>query len=56
MIYINITNFVLFSELEKDHSMIEICRLKNLLLLSHNSKFYAVKKNYKYLQQYCMEI
>ena len=30
MIYINITNFVLISELGKDHNMIETCRLKNI--------------------------
>ena len=29
MIYINITYFVLISQLEKDHSMIEMCYLKN---------------------------
>ena len=32
MIYINITNFVLISELEKDHSMIETRRLKNVVI------------------------
>ena len=32
MIYINITNFVLISELEKDHSMIETRRLKNVAI------------------------
>ena len=30
--YINITNFVLISELEKDHSMIETHRLKNVVI------------------------
>ena len=29
MIYINITNFVVISELEEDHSMIETRRLRN---------------------------
>ena len=31
MIYINITSFVLFGYLEKDHSMIEMRRLKNFV-------------------------
>ena len=31
MIYINITNCVLISQLEKDHSMIEMCRLKDVI-------------------------
>ena len=30
-IYINITSFVLISQLEKDHSMIETCRLKSVI-------------------------
>ena len=29
--YINITNFVLMSQLEKDHSMIETCCLENVV-------------------------
>ena len=33
MIYINITNFVLISYLEKDHSMIETHCLKNVIFL-----------------------
>ena len=33
MIYINITNFVLISKLEKDHSMIETCPLKGIAIL-----------------------
>ena len=32
MIYINITNFALISELEKDHCMIETCCLKNVII------------------------
>ena len=32
MIYINITNFILISELKKDHSMIETRRLKNVAI------------------------
>ena len=31
MTYINITKFVLISKLEKDHSMIETRRLKNVV-------------------------
>ena len=30
--YIDITNFVLINELEKDHSMIETHRLKNVVI------------------------
>ena len=32
MIYIKITNFVLISYLEKDNSMIEMRRLKNVVI------------------------
>ena len=32
MIYINITNFVLISLLEKDHSMVETRGLKNVVI------------------------
>ena len=46
MIYINSTNFVLISELEKDHSMIET-RQKMLLFFANNFKLCAVKKNLK---------
>ena len=31
MIYINITIFALIGYFEKDHSMIETCRLKNVI-------------------------
>ena len=34
MILINITNFALITQIEKDHSMIEMRCLKMLLLLS----------------------
>ena len=50
MIYINITKLVLINSLEKDHSMIEMRRLKNLVFFPNNCNFCAVKKNYKYLQ------
>ena len=33
MIYINVTNFVLISKLEKDHNMIETCRFKNVFFI-----------------------
>ena len=32
MTYINITKFVLVNELEKDHSMVETRRLKNVVI------------------------
>ena len=32
MTYMSITKFVLINQLEKDHSMIETCRLKNVLI------------------------
>ena len=32
MIYINITNFVLISELEKDYNVTETSRLKNVVI------------------------
>ena len=32
MIYMNITSFVLISQVEKDHSMIETRRLKNAVI------------------------
>ena len=32
MTYINITKFVLINYLEKDHSMIETCRLKYVVI------------------------
>ena len=32
MTYINITKFVLINKLEKDHSMIETCCLKNVVI------------------------
>ena len=38
MTYINITKFILINWLEKDHGMIETCRLKNVFL----SKRYMV--------------
>ena len=43
MTYINITNFVLISLLEKDHSMIETCCLKNVIFFQ--TIINAVKKN-----------
>ena len=32
MTYINVTKFVLINQLEKDHSMIETRRLKNVVI------------------------
>ena len=37
MIYINITNFVLISELEKDHSMLETHCVQNVAIFFQNS-------------------
>ena len=45
MIYISVTSFVLISQLEKYHSMIEMRRLKNVAFFSNNFKFCAVKKD-----------
>ena len=64
MIYINITNFALIRYLEKDHSMMETRRLKNILfsiflLWKSNVDFFFFSKRvqtldteYKY-GQYC---
>ena len=38
MTYINITNFVLINQLEKDHSMTERHRLKNVVMVAINLK------------------
>ena len=39
MIYVNITSFVLISQLEKDHSMIEMYHLKNVIFFQTISSF-----------------
>ena len=49
-IYINITSFVLISQLEKDHSMIETRSLKNVVFFQTMFKFCAVKKENIVLQ------
>ena len=41
MIYINITNFVLISYLEKDHSMIETLCLKNVVIFFQTIYIYS---------------
>ena len=41
MIYINITNFVFISKLEKDQSMIETHRLKNNVIFIQIIQVYA---------------
>ena len=41
MIYINITNFVLISLLEKDHSMIEMHSLKNVNIFSKQFVYHS---------------
>ena len=43
VIYINITNFVLISELEKYHSMTEMRHLKSCYFYPNNFKFCVVK-------------
>ena len=53
MIYINITDSVLISKLEKDHSMIETRRLKNVVIFIqagfYPNKYCALKKNLHFL-------
>ena len=44
MIYINITNFVLISSLEKDRSMIETRRLKNVIFFQAVISFVLSRK------------
>ena len=45
--YLNITNFVLISYLEKDFSMIEMRLLKNVVIFFKNSfKLCTVRKKY----------
>ena len=44
MIYINITNFVLTSYLEKDHSMIEARRLKNVVIFLQTILSFALSR------------
>ena len=56
MIYINITNFALVRYLEKDHSMMETRRLKNILfsiflLWKSNVDFFFLVKEYKHWTQ-----
>ena len=56
MIYINITNFALIRYLEKDHSMMETRRLKNILfsiflLWKSNVDFLFLVKEYKHWTQ-----
>ena len=42
----NVAEFVLISELEKEHSMIEMRRFEICNFYPNNSKFCAVKKKY----------
>ena len=44
MIYINLISFVLISSLEKDHSMIETHRLKNVIFLQRILSFALSRK------------
>ena len=56
MIYINITNFALIRYFEKDHSMMETRRLKNILfsiflLWKSNVDFFFLVKEHKHWTQ-----
>ena len=44
MICINVAEFVLISYLEKDHSMIEMCRLKNVIFIQRILSFVLSRK------------
>ena len=47
MTYVNTTKFVLINKLEKDHSMIETRRLKDVAIFIQTVfKFCAVKQNF----------
>ena len=41
---INVAEFVLISSLKKDHSMIEICRLKNVVIFIQTMFFVYLQK------------
>ena len=53
IIYINITNFALISKLEKDHGMIEMRHLKNIVIFFQIMIFLFVTL---FLQYSCCEI
>ena len=44
MTYINITKFVLINQLEKDHSMIETPRLKNVVIFIQFYNIYVINR------------
>ena len=47
MIYINITNFLLISSFEKDHSMIETCPLKNVVIFLQTILSFVLSRKIK---------
>ena len=53
MIYINITNFVLISSLEKDRSMIETRRLKNVVIFIHTILNFVLSRKIINIANYC---
>ena len=57
MTYINIAKLVLINKLEKDHSMIEMHHLKNVIFIQIILSF-VLSKNYKFheKQQFFLEL
>ena len=49
MIFINITSFVLISLFEEDHSLIETCCLKNVVIFSKQFQVLCCQKSYQIL-------
>ena len=47
MIYTNITSFVLISQLEKYHSMIEMCHLKNVVIFFQTILSFVLSRKIK---------
>ena len=48
IIYINITNFALIRQLEKDHSMIETRRLKNVFIFLQTILSFVLSRKITY--------
>ena len=44
MTYINVTKFVLINQLEKDHSMIETRRLKNVVIFIQTTLSFVLSR------------
>ena len=49
MMYINITNFLLISYLEKDHSMIETHCLKNVVIFVQTILWFLLSRKFIYV-------